>query len=112
MTTKLPFYLCSRARLSDTIIEGKISESVCVLPDKKTNECNIEYNKKYGGSCGDYTENTLKLQKQISLLMDEKKDLTHENEKLKTLVETNKKLYESELKNKNLQIEIYKLKMS
>ena len=44
--------------------------------------------------------------------MDEKKDLTHENEKLKTLVETNKKLYESELKNKNLQIEIYKLKMS
>jgi hypothetical protein len=112
MTTKLPFYLCSRARLSDTIIEGKISESVCVFPDKKTNECNIECKKNYGGSCGEYTENTLKLQKQISLLMDEKKDLTHENEKLKTLVETNKKLYESELKNKNLQIEIYKLKMS
>lgn len=112
MTTKIPFYLCSRARLSDTILEGKISESICVLPDKKTNECNIECKKNMGKVAGDYTENTLKLQKQISLLMDEKKDLTHENEKLKTLVETNKKLYESELKNKNLQIEIYKLKMS
>ena len=51
-TTKLPFYLCSRARLSDTILEGKISESVCVFPDKKTYECNMECKKKYGAAAG------------------------------------------------------------
>lgn len=74
------------------------------------NKKQFEHVKKNYARIGrDYTGHTLELQNQITELKNEIRELNHENEKLRTLVVTNKTLYDVELKNRDLQIEIYKL---
>ena len=67
--------------------------------------------KTYGRIGRDYAGHTAELQKQIRELKDEILNLNYENDRLKTLVETNEKYHKLELKNKDLQIENLELKL-
>jgi protein-arginine kinase activator protein McsA len=82
------------------------------------NKKQLEHVKKNYGRLGrDYAGHTAELQKQISALKDEIRDLNFENERLKTLIETKDLLHAAEirnkdlqLENKNLQLEIYRIR--
>ena len=70
------------------------------------NKKQLEYVKKNYSRIGrDYIGHTQELQNKIKDLKDEIKDLNYENDRLKTIIENNKILHESELKNKDLHLE-------
>ena len=67
--------------------------------------------KNYGRIGRDYMGHTAELQQQIRELKDEILKLNYENDRLKTLVETNEKYHKLELKNKDCIIENKDLKI-
>lgn len=67
--------------------------------------------KSYGRIARDYAGHTAELQQQIRELKDEILKLNYENDRLKTLVETNEKYHKLELKNKDCIIENKDLKI-
>ena len=67
--------------------------------------------KSYGRIARDYAGHTAELQQQIRELKEEILKLNYENERLKTLVETNEKYHKLELKNKDCIIENKVLKI-
>jgi hypothetical protein len=67
--------------------------------------------KSYGRIARDYAGHTAELQQQMRELKDEILKINYENERLKTLVETNEKYHKLELENKDLKIETLELKL-
>ena len=69
------------------------------------NKKQLEHVKKNYGRIGrDYAGHTAELQDQISKLKDEIRELHHENDRLKTHIETNDRYHKLELNNKDLTI--------
>jgi hypothetical protein len=76
------------------------------------NEAQLKNVKKNYGRLGrDYAGHSAELQQQIRELKEELLKVNYENERLKTLVESNEKYHKLELKNKDLKIENLELKL-